>query len=294
MTTIACWFGADTHGPASLYIASDSRISWSAPGAVDDPARPRLMWDQGRKVFACHEQPHIFGYYGNVVFPALAIPSVCELIDRRLLPSTTNPTRWHLQVKKTFDGLFSDYPRDAMTTCGIIHGLRIGAGTSCTFSLAVLTWKPGQERFEIKRVSISGTKSGILVLEGTGSRAVQDMRVEWSKSAHRDTSRAEFSAFCDGLRSARDPNTGGAPQLAGLYRIGPGRPFGVVWRGQATVAGRRRISLEDRAAGRQVIGWHNELFEIADRDTRRRRPGAQRHGRPALEPSGPAGDDGPA
>jgi hypothetical protein len=47
MTTLISWVGVDNRGAASLYFASDSRISW--PGAE--------IWDHGRKLFACRRYP---------------------------------------------------------------------------------------------------------------------------------------------------------------------------------------------------------------------------------------------
>ena len=52
MTLLVCWAGIDTHGPSSLYMAADSRISWKAPA----------FFDYGRKVFAFTRWPDVLGY----------------------------------------------------------------------------------------------------------------------------------------------------------------------------------------------------------------------------------------
>jgi hypothetical protein len=59
MTTIVTWAAVDTHGVSSIYIASDSRISWGAT----------TVWDSGRKTFASQDCPFVFGYWGDVLFP---------------------------------------------------------------------------------------------------------------------------------------------------------------------------------------------------------------------------------
>ena len=41
MTLVVSWIGVDTHGPASAYIVSDSRLTWA----------DRKHFDYGRKVF---------------------------------------------------------------------------------------------------------------------------------------------------------------------------------------------------------------------------------------------------
>ena len=52
MTMLASWVGIDTHGPASAYIISDSRISWNE----------QENFDHGKKVFASKNYPELFGY----------------------------------------------------------------------------------------------------------------------------------------------------------------------------------------------------------------------------------------
>lgn len=73
MTAFAAWVGVDQRGPASLYLASDRRISWSG--------QPFRTWDSGRKVFACSTHPDVFGYVGDVLFPSLVLGQVATLID---------------------------------------------------------------------------------------------------------------------------------------------------------------------------------------------------------------------
>ena len=46
MTLLVSWIGVDTHGPGSIYIAADSRISWTSG----------ITYNYGRKVFALKEK----------------------------------------------------------------------------------------------------------------------------------------------------------------------------------------------------------------------------------------------
>jgi hypothetical protein len=50
MTSLIAWIGVDSRGPASAYLASDSRISW-ASGA---------HWDIGRKLFTSEKSADLF------------------------------------------------------------------------------------------------------------------------------------------------------------------------------------------------------------------------------------------
>ena len=63
MTSLIAWVAADDRGPASLNIATDSRISWDS-----GPLRSRTLWDQGQKVFASQREPILVGYVGDVLF----------------------------------------------------------------------------------------------------------------------------------------------------------------------------------------------------------------------------------
>ena len=80
MTTLFSWTGIDTHGPASIYIASDSRISWGK----------NATWDAGRKLFASKNFPEIFGYCGSVSFPIQILGQLIEHIDDGLLLSESD------------------------------------------------------------------------------------------------------------------------------------------------------------------------------------------------------------
>lgn len=94
MTLLVSWVGVDPRGPASAYIATDSRISWSEEN----------VFDYGRKVFALDNHPDIFGYVGDVLFPSIVLTQIAEMADTGLLfrdgftckekfqAVTTNPT----------------------------------------------------------------------------------------------------------------------------------------------------------------------------------------------------------
>src|SRR5437588_10452631 len=78
MTTLAAWIGIDQRAPASIYLVSDSRFLSVVPGSE---ARPRLLTDEGQKIFACKQEPHLLGYWGWVVFPSAAIARAVAAID---------------------------------------------------------------------------------------------------------------------------------------------------------------------------------------------------------------------
>jgi hypothetical protein len=75
MTLLVSWLGVDTHGIASAYIASDSRVSWGR----------ETNFDHGRKVFAFRSSPDILGYCGDVLFPTMVLSQITEIADNGLL-----------------------------------------------------------------------------------------------------------------------------------------------------------------------------------------------------------------
>lgn len=263
MTSVAVWAGVDTHGVASLYVAGDSRITWR------DSARS-YSWDQGRKVFTCGSKPHIFGYWGDVLFPALAIPLLADRIDRGMLGDSGGD--WHDDVGQAIRRLWSDYPAPQRRDLGLIHGFRAGDGTGCRFGLSVSTYEQSTDTWETRQIAMP-SRSALMTMAGSGTRAFREAHDLWQASQEAATSRAVFGAFCESLAGKKDPNTGGAPQLAGLYRIGPGRLFGVVHDGQRYFGGAALVGAEQPAQ----VEWRNHLFERADGVTRQRLRGAQRH-----------------
>lgn len=243
MTSVAVWAAVDSRRVSGLYIASDSRVSWGSTH----------HWDQGRKTFACHSQPYIFGYWGDVLFPALAIPMIIEQLDSAVLVG--NPARPFGVVGNALRRLWLDYPPAERRDAGVIVGHRLASGMKSAFSLAVFTYEAADGKWSRRSLPMP-SRSAVLRLAGSGTESVRKARRPWEESTEAGTSRAVFAAFCDSLASDTDPGSGGGPQLVGLHRVGPGKTFGV------TVG--RKAFLTGAKASRQQAGrvdWFNELFE---------------------------------
>ena len=231
MTSIAAWAGVDSRGQSSLYISADSRITFS----------DGTSWDQGRKVFACSSEPHIFGYWGRVEFPALALPLIADRIDRGFLPS--GQQNGHDDIYQAVRRLWKGYPLSERFS--IVHGMRSGDNMTSRFSLTVMAYNG---RRWSRRIVTMPDRSGLVLNEGSGRQHVRQAYNEWQAGPSARTSRAVFSAFCDSIADSGDPGTGGAPQLAGLYRIGPGRLVGIVHKRPAILC---RRSPDRRRADRR-------------------------------------------
>lgn len=262
MTSLVAWVGVDSRYPAALYIATDSRVTWPHHGGT---------YDHARKTFVARNSPDICGYVGDVLFPALLLPTVVELYDVNprlddLLIERQN--RFFSIVCGSWNGLPQQERRDVV----IVHGTRAGTGVDGEFGLQVLSYDRGagwcQERLAMP------TGSETLAILGSGSRVQRNSHLAWQSSDSANTSRSAFSAFCEGLRENLDPRSGGAPQLVGLYRQGNGRLFGVSWRDQNYVSG-THVS-QGVAQDLDGIEWRDPLFQRTS-PGHKLLPGAQRH-----------------
>src|SRR5689334_556270 len=103
MTLLASWVGVDSRKPASIYIMSDSRISWGKAG----------KFDYGKKVFGCKNSPDIFGYCGDVLFPSIVLNQIVDLADLGLLfeNNWTCEQKSQAVITKLIQS-FNNYPKE--------------------------------------------------------------------------------------------------------------------------------------------------------------------------------------
>jgi hypothetical protein len=260
MTTIVTWAGVDQRKVSSIYIASDSRVSWGNSH----------RWDQGRKTYAASREPYIFGYWGDVLFPSLALPTVMDQLAAGLI----RPSRPAFgEVENSIRHLWTDYPNQERRDFGIIMASRQGESMEAVFELAIMTYEATTATWDLREVQMPPS-SARLHVAGTGARAVRVSEGLWEESTQSGTSRAVYGAFAEALAARTDPYSGGGPQLVGLHRIGAGIRFGTFYRGSRYLAG-ACVSAEAARAAR--VAWFNERFERVDGPSGRRLPGAQRH-----------------
>ena len=265
MTLLASWIGIDTHGPSSIYIASDSRISWSS----------KEKYDYGRKVFALKHSPDIFGYCGDVLFPSLVLSQILEMADSSLLfdQGSSCETRFNA-VKQKLIYQFSKYPNEVETITGetieVLHASRDPVHMN-QFTCNLLKWtrKAGWQSSIIELPK----KSGPLFVRGRGAQEFNDNFSRYEKGPNAGTSRNVFHCFCDSLFNTKELTVGGAPQLAGLIRkpTSTGIYYGIIARGRRYYLG----APVDELSGFDRLVWRNELFERCDGQTGKRKADAQ-------------------
>ena len=254
MTLLASWVGIDTHGPASAYIVSDSRISWGQTA----------FFDYAKKVFASKRYPEIFGYAGNVLFPSIVLSQILEMIDSELLFNQDMPClQKNMAVYEKLCYSFSKYPEAyGQNPIQIIHISRdtIFDGYP-VFYHYLMTWdyEHGWQRFTKEFPKVSGL---IQVLGSGGREFIDNYNNRYQLGGNQSTSRNVFHCFIDTLENIKDLHCGGAPQLVGIYRkpSSSAQNFGILYNDK-----RYFLGMEvPKDASFDKIAWRNESFERCD------------------------------
>lgn len=270
MTLLTSWVGVDTHGPASAYIVSDSRITWNRFS----------RFDYGKKVFASKLYPEIFGYAGDVLFPSIVLSQIIEMIDSNLL--FDQDMSCSQKNKIVFEKLcysFSKYPKDyGNSPIQILHLSRDTRFEGYPhFFHALMMWD--QVKGWQNREKSIPTSSGIIQVLGSGrDEFLLNYDRRYQSGANKSTSRNVFHCFIDTLTNIKDYRTGGAPQLVGIYRkpFTAAQNYGILYENR-----RYYLGMEiPKDASFDRIEWRNEFFERCNGITKSRIAGAAKQDDP--------------
>jgi hypothetical protein len=268
MTTLAATLSIDARGPSALYLITDSRITWG---------NSTQRWDSGQKTFASRSTPDIFGFCGDAYFPPSILRQVLERIDLGIisLPENNSVHRHAIVTQHLRDSLTTQV-NAPLHAFSFFHGFRENASMQSTFRLWETRYSAAAGRWDDREHDLKKGRSTFVHLDGSGKNVVENHQKNWTGSDAEGTSRAVFWTFCDALSSKKDPRSGGAPQLVGLWREGNGKAFGMIWNGQKYISG-LVVSGSPRW---DAVDWFNAEFERCDGETGQRLVGAQRHPRP--------------
>jgi hypothetical protein len=271
MTMLVSWIGVDTHGPSSVYIAADSRISWTQ----------EHKFDFGKKVFASKKYPEIFGYAGDVLFPSIVLEQIIELIDAGVLLSKemTCDAKNKIIFEKICESL-SKYPK--LCIGNDVQIMHLSRDTEVDgypqFYHYKLIWNK-HIGFKIEHIPIPKI-SGLLCVLGSGKKEFENRYSLYQNGSNSNTSRNVFQCFTDTLDNITDIHCGGAPQLVGLIRkpLTAGINFGIISKRKRYFLG---MEIPDKSHF-DNIEWRNELFEICDGKTMKRKIGAVHQPNPNI------------
>ena len=251
MTTLLSWAvhrAGDHKAPSSVYFASDSRITWS---------KNTSYWDGARKIFTCRMEPHMFGYCGDVVFPSLVLAQIVSVIDNGLLfEDGTDVEEMHAAVyealKKSFE-LRRNVPNNDFW---VLHALRRGEEEERSFSVQRIYYSAKQKEWETAQIPIP-PKTGVIALLGSGTALAKKHIDCWVKSDVGARSSAFFSGFCDAIYLAKDPHSGGVPQIASLNPGSHAQNIGFIANGKRYLHG---LEVEPRRILHR-IKWRDRHFQ---------------------------------
>jgi hypothetical protein len=266
MTLLISWIGVDSRKISSLYIASDSRISWGT----------KAHYDSGRKVFASKNYPVVVGYCGDVAFPSLAISQVVEHIDLGLLfpRDSSNDQKFEIFYNKITEQ-FQKYPtKKEGILSDSIEILFACRNLDTDFFCKKMKWTKKSDIWEIGTIQFSPYSNKLFVV-GSGKEAFEHRFIKFLRSNESRTSRSVFQCLCETLESKDDRYCGGAPQLVGLYNKGNSHQFGIIHEGKRYLNG---LELNEVNSFNE-IQWRNKLFEICDGNTKEIKLGSQKQPR---------------
>jgi len=265
MTSVAIAVGVDSRGPASLYMITDSRITWTDANGY---------WDRCQKAFISRSSPDIFAYMGDAFFPPAVIRQICEQANHGLFISAIEHAEVrHLAFRKRIQASIREYHSDIIADFSIFHAARESEFMSSKFRLWEIKYYAKSKRWKTIERDIQNWRSTLVVAAGSGGNIVKRFLDERNSGRANGTTRAAIAAFCDALASKRDPNTGGPPQLVGMWRKGAPKQFGFIWN-RASYFGGLEIP---KNANTTKVRWFNCKFEICDGSTGKRFPSAKVH-----------------
>jgi len=273
MSLLVSWIGIDDHGPTSMYIASDSRISWPS----------NICYDHGRKVFASRISADIFGYCGDVLFPSMVLSQIIEMIDAGLLFSRDATAEEKSKaVKQKLIYQFNNYPSHVSSIVSnsvvILHSSR--HNPSKTFDCKKYIWRRTTNKWTTENVPIP-SKSDVLFVDGSGKIDFYKRYSQYQKSNNSFTSRNVFHCICDSVENTKDKQVGGAPQLVGIIRKpdSNGVNYGIIKSQKRYYLG----SCINELTNFDRIEWRNERFELCNGITCKKMPNAQHQPNPLVQ-----------
>jgi len=263
VTLLVAWTGIDSRSPASVYIATDSRVSWGQEG----------YFDHSNKTFALQKFPAVLGYCGDSLASQMLISQAIAVVEA--MPDYGG---------KTLEGLVDLFVRLIVRNYAQ-YPIKHSTG-SFTVVICGKTTIESAGNFECYRIDSTfkqttktnvplPERSGPIVIAGSGKNDFGEQYKihQSSENPNKSTSRDVFHAFYQAINSDGNPTVGPVPQIVSVIRKpnSGGQHCGVVIKDHRYIAGQ----LVDRDIAPEGLKWFNDNFEITNPHTKRREPGAQ-------------------
>ena len=263
MTLIVSWVAMDDKKggkkTASLYLASDSRISWSDGNKEDNK----------QKIFISRKQPEMFALCGDYTHGSKILKDLIEKIDNDCICMKDRPIN-----DKVFEleNYFNNNKDRKKLICESIflYGTKVGK------DFFLYKFIINHNNVKAENVSL-GNKSQIRSPDGSGRNEFKDNWLNFYENAQAfnedDTSRGSFRCIYEAIDNATDPYVGGKMQAAVLYRgYDVPHPIGIYYGDNCYVFG-DKLAPSDFS---DDIDYRNCNFEIVDPKTGKIADGAQR------------------
>jgi hypothetical protein len=244
MTMLVAWSAILGGRPNSVYLASDSRITWGSD---------RRRWDAGRKLFACRTSPDIFGFSGDMLFGTQVLGQIVDLVDNGLIfNSQARVDRRHAAAVEAIEASHRRRHKAPEQDFEIIHIGREGSRSATAFHGWTTGFQAVTGQWRDQVITIEAARP---MAFGSGAARFRERMAMRPAVSEDEAPRAAFSAFYECLAGGADPISGGSPQLAGLYRTGAARHIGVIWEGQKFLHG-----LPVNAIHSGSLDWRDDRF----------------------------------
>lgn len=264
MTLILSWVAMDEKkqgkSPASLYLASDSRVTYFCPNNT------KRVDDEKQKIFLSSKYSEMFALCGDYDTCSVMLKHLLKQLDEeKIILDKVNISEKMQQLKKYFLGGSKKIKCDS----AILYG------TKANKQLVLY-------RFDIKKGEVCFTKqdlgetSNILLYDGSGKFDFKELKLKYYHDVksfnEADTSRGAFRCIYDAISKVNDPCVGGKMQAAVLYRgINIPKPLAIYYGEDCYLFGKKSNDILDKN-----VEYRNENFEIVNPITGKIAKGAQR------------------
>lgn len=266
MTLVASWVAMDDNKkgklPASLYLASDSRITY-----LNVHGTPVEHRDDMQKIFISKMHPEMFAICGDYFSCRKIVKNLVGKIDSDIEAIGNNSS---IDEKVLFlKAYFYKHINIIKYRSVILYATKVKT------ELYLYRFFLGNNEVDVIPVSL-GKLSQVVARDGSGEDDFYDEWIKFNKNTQAfneaDTSRGAFRCIFEAINNIEDQFVGGRMQAAVLYRGHKApHPIGIYYGNDCYLFGKVHVAETDNG-----IEYRNSEFEIVDPKTGKIANGAQR------------------